>query len=372
MSLIIQCSSGHRMTVADEYKGKRVRCPQCQEILTVPAGESGPMPAPPAPMPAAPRPPQDYGVQAPPAPGPMGYDGGGRRGPNERREFDEHRDRERWDDGDDPRERDYAGDDRDRDYRTAASDGPLDRDEIQQLQTVSLGLAFSFYRYLLSVIVLVLAALLFILLVIVETQRFRRPSDTLQVLAIVDVIIMGIVGLVAVIFMFVGTGLCCRAPARAGGAALPVVSVILDGVAFLAYIVFTILLIATEGGRRDGGPVLFIIMLFAALLALTAQALLNAFWYRLGNFLGDRATARFAIGTMIAWLCGHVLSALLLFLLGVIGASSRGPDPTIPILLLVGAGIWIVLTIVLMCLFMAVISKLRARIRNEARGGGYR
>ncbi|HEX4613405.1 MAG TPA: hypothetical protein VH092_34805 [Urbifossiella sp.] len=51
MSIQVVCGCGKRLRVGDEAVGKRVRCPACQAVLTVPTAEA---PAPPPPPPAAP------------------------------------------------------------------------------------------------------------------------------------------------------------------------------------------------------------------------------------------------------------------------------------------------------------------------------
>ena len=41
MSIRIECKSGHRLKVRDELAGWKVRCPQCQAVISVPIAEIG-------------------------------------------------------------------------------------------------------------------------------------------------------------------------------------------------------------------------------------------------------------------------------------------------------------------------------------------
>lgn len=41
MAILVQCSCGKRMRVADEHAGRRVKCPACGEMQTVGAGDKG-------------------------------------------------------------------------------------------------------------------------------------------------------------------------------------------------------------------------------------------------------------------------------------------------------------------------------------------
>jgi hypothetical protein len=44
MPITISCPCGKKLRVADEHAGKRVKCPACQAVSTVPAPESEPEP----------------------------------------------------------------------------------------------------------------------------------------------------------------------------------------------------------------------------------------------------------------------------------------------------------------------------------------
>ncbi|MFO0965372.1 MAG: hypothetical protein U0793_07275 [Gemmataceae bacterium] len=379
MALIIQCTSGHRMTVSPDYQGKRVRCPQCQEILTVPEQAGAPA------MPAPPRAPEDVArsVQplAAPAPG-YGYEPQRRddRGRDERdRDRGGEEGRDRWNGGDDYRDRDYPG------YGRRSRSIDAGASESSQLQTVSLGLSFTFYRYLLSVLMLVLGAALFIMGLVLENLERQRifgrgfdfrvssTEETLRVLMIAATISILLLGLLAAVFTFVGSGLCCRAPSGAGGAALPLTSVILDGVGAILILVGAVIMLAA-GPRwvdRGGGAVMFIFSLVAGLLFLTAQALLSSFWYRLGHYLGNGGSARLALGSMITWIVAQILFPALLFLFALLIFNGPGRTPTFPIALMIIIGVWFVVDIILLCLFLAVLSGLKRSIRGQVSRGSY-
>src|SRR5690349_324836 len=59
MPISYSCACGRRLRSAEEHAGKRVRCPQCQALVRVPApaGAAAPLPAPAA-RAAAPAPPR--------------------------------------------------------------------------------------------------------------------------------------------------------------------------------------------------------------------------------------------------------------------------------------------------------------------------
>src|SRR5689334_3296414 len=38
MPLLLECDCGKRLNVPDEHAGKRVKCPACSQVLTVPGG----------------------------------------------------------------------------------------------------------------------------------------------------------------------------------------------------------------------------------------------------------------------------------------------------------------------------------------------
>src|SRR5262249_44980472 len=128
-----------------------------------------------------------------------------------------------------------------------------------------------------------------------------------------------------------------------------------------------------RGPFDDPSPVVFIIGLVAGLLFLTAQALLSAFWYRLGHYLGDGGSARLALGSMISWLVAQVVFPVVIIILVLVASAPRafgGPPPT-AIAALIALGVWIVVDIILLCLFLAVCSRLRASIRGGAARLGY-
>jgi hypothetical protein len=54
MTIRFVCSSGHRLSVPEEWAGRRIRCAACKEVLCVPSGCGGRVSAKPAP-PSAPR-----------------------------------------------------------------------------------------------------------------------------------------------------------------------------------------------------------------------------------------------------------------------------------------------------------------------------
>lgn len=37
MAIVVQCTCGKRLSAKEELRGKRVKCPACQQLLTVPA-----------------------------------------------------------------------------------------------------------------------------------------------------------------------------------------------------------------------------------------------------------------------------------------------------------------------------------------------
>jgi hypothetical protein len=39
MQILVQCPKGHKLQVKEEYAGKKIRCPKCQEAVVVPAAE---------------------------------------------------------------------------------------------------------------------------------------------------------------------------------------------------------------------------------------------------------------------------------------------------------------------------------------------
>jgi hypothetical protein len=39
MPIIVQCSCGKKLSAKDELRGKKVKCPGCQQLLTVPPGQ---------------------------------------------------------------------------------------------------------------------------------------------------------------------------------------------------------------------------------------------------------------------------------------------------------------------------------------------
>lgn len=163
MSLIIQCTGGHKMSVSEDYLGKRVRCPKCQEVVTVEAPTS--LPAPPPPIPAQ----MERYVQAPGAAPARdherGYDDMPQERPRTRAWDDRDRDYDRRD------ERAYGRDD-DHDRL----DDRLDAEEIAQMQTVSLGLIFVGWRYLLWIFALLLfIGMLSMLFFVEEVARIPRP-----------------------------------------------------------------------------------------------------------------------------------------------------------------------------------------------------
>src|SRR6266446_6246429 len=46
MSIIVQCGNGHRLSVAEQYQGMRVLCPECRDVVTVPAAATAAAPLP--------------------------------------------------------------------------------------------------------------------------------------------------------------------------------------------------------------------------------------------------------------------------------------------------------------------------------------
>lgn len=43
MSLVVPCQCGKRLNAPEEFRGRKVRCPACQQILTVPLPEAAPV-----------------------------------------------------------------------------------------------------------------------------------------------------------------------------------------------------------------------------------------------------------------------------------------------------------------------------------------
>jgi WD40 repeat protein len=55
MPIAVTCECGKQLRVKDDLAGKRIRCPACQTVVTIPAAASAPEPTTPPPRPASPR-----------------------------------------------------------------------------------------------------------------------------------------------------------------------------------------------------------------------------------------------------------------------------------------------------------------------------
>src|SRR5262245_14748728 len=65
-----QC--GKQLQARDEFRGRRLKCPGCGTILTIPGGGAAATPAPPPPVPTLPEPqPEVKRAPAPPPPPPV-------------------------------------------------------------------------------------------------------------------------------------------------------------------------------------------------------------------------------------------------------------------------------------------------------------
>lgn len=383
MPMTIQCSSGHAMSVGEEAQGKRVRCPQCQEVVTVPMfggggglGLGGPAPASPENMG------QHFQVPLPPPVGggdadrvrgydaprereePRGREGNRERGYGREREYDRGRGYDREDD------RGY-----DRDDRREGRDGGLTAEEANQLHTVSLGLAFSSWQYLLFIIVFFLGAAAAIMAIMAEVLGMRRmfggprssAEELLNVLGAVTAIVGALTLLVALIFIFIGVGMCLRAPSRTGAAPFAVVSMISYGVWFLLTLFIFFLAIANSGRNiRDGlAAILGLTSILAGLLFITGQIMQNLYWFSLGGYFNDGRARGGAIGTMIAWLVAMLISPIILIVTA--NLQRRGPDFSAPILFLVLIGVIMFVFVLIFAFMMGTISRLRHDIREELR-----
>lgn len=374
MALIITCSSGHKMSVGEDLQGKRVRCPQCQEVVTVPAQA----------LPALPEPPRELAqhVQVPlppPGPTPIPYDrdyGGSSEQPRRDDRYDRGRDRD-YDRGMDyGRERDIdRGYDRGRPRHD--DDRSLTVDEVSQLQTVSLGLAFMAWQYLLMMVFVFVLAGIVIMLISMDVMRFRRfagrgfiggrgsGEEIMEMLAIGATFFNGLVLLVMVVFMFLSSGLCCRAPRRTGGFGFALAALLSFAATFLFAILFVILVIASDGRVRDAmAAILFILFVLGILMLVAGHIMQSLFMFRMGGYVRDPKIRGWAIGTMVAWLVSLVIGAAIIILTIIVAQPWRRPGDFPVVIFIILATVAMLIGLV-HAFMMGVTSRLRRALRAE-------
>lgn len=355
-NLILNCGCGQRLAVAEEHRGKRIKCPKCQSVLTVPQdGQAG------GPSPAQ----YQAGTpSAPPPPPPV---------PRSRREDDYDRppSRSRWDD------RDGGRDDYEDGY------GEFSGLERTQLDTVRLGLGFQYWRFLLSNIVIVLYVILILASIFMGAAmigpgfgpRNRDAAEALGVMFVMVGILVFVMALGILVCQFVGGGMCCKAPTRSGAKGIQVTALILDCVG-LAFLLLFLLLAIIAGSMRGRGEEMavfaFIIYAIGALCLYVGMILFMVFLNRLAQYLGDTASAGRAMGSMISFLILTIGGTLLFIGLAVVlSMVVRGREPW-PIFLLGFLGIlYIAGILIIFFMVMSVISRLRDRIYERSAGPRY-
>lgn len=358
-NVILNCGCGQRLAVAEQHRGKRIKCPKCQSVLTVPQdGQAGADPPPPpahyqAGSPTAPPPPP----VPPPAPG--------RR---REEEYDRPPTRSRWDD-------------RDRDDYDDGSYGEFSGLERAQMETVRLGLGFQYWRFLLSNIVIVLYVILMLASIFMGALWFgmgprnRDAAEAFGVMAILVSILVFVMALGILVCQFVGGGMCCKVPARSGGKGIQVTALILDcvGLAFLLLFLLLVIIANSMRGRGDEMAVFaFIVYAVGALCLYVGMILFMVFLNRLAHYVGDTASAGRAMGSMISFLVLTIGGTLIFIGLAfVLGMMVRGRDPW-PIFLLGFLGIlYIAGLLIIFFMIMSVISRLRDRIYERTAGPRY-
>jgi len=370
MALIIQCASGHKMSVAEEFVGKRVRCPQCQEVLTVQAGDSPAMPVPPPVIDDAGHYLQSPGApSAPSSPAPRDDDRDyGRDYDDEppRRSAPRGRD---WDD----RDRDYDRR-RDRDNERDESEYAMNADETSQLQTVSVGLIFVSWRFLLWIFLYLLSSVILTIALMVEVfARMRgREAEPWMIMAGILGLACGLLVLIMLIFTFIGSGMCCRAPQRSGGKGLILGSLICDGLFVFSILLIFLLALLASGPRRGGDMFGFLALavgIMGLLCFITGQILLSLFLSRMSHFAHDPRNASSAISTMVLWIVFFLGGAAIAFVVGLILGVSRARSETVALVMLGVVWVNALLMILIYSLMTGVAARLRRSIAAEIQGG---
>jgi hypothetical protein len=269
MTIKLTCSCGCRLAVEDSAAGKKVRCPECQELLTV------------------------EGLLWPAAPSPLPANGIGRGA---------HAGREEGiasfgaDAPSEPEEDVLVDDERLRNKRRKK--GRL-RQEKKQLRVVGIGLMLIYW----GIICLLLGLVVRTLAVVAVLSMIRAQSGLLHWAEVLSTLLH----LVTITLCLSGSVLCCWVPSGSGARGIMVISAALDGAAFA--LGFVSLLLALRVATADdlvtalAGVRLRIALTGISLLLRLAGFLLFFFFFRnFAEYVEDRGIAREAMDIMWSWI----------------------------------------------------------------------
>ncbi len=283
-----------------------------------------------------------------------------------------------------PREEDDDDEDEDRPRRRRQQEDDDDEDEEerrrrakketrQQLRALALGLACYWWKYLLAVVsvgiyfLMIISTLLVILLTSAPPPAFGFFLFILAILALLvflGVVVMGIIG----------SALTVRVSPKSGCRGLGIANLFLECIPPAFFLLFMVLgglamITAFSGpgrGAQVGGAavsIMAVLLLIVGVLCLLAGFIVfMLFMRKLALYLGDKATARMTLMTMIQCLVTPIVGGLIISLLGMLFRSLRfEPKIGAAILLSLYLGLGAIQG-VLMVRIMNILNALRARI----------
>jgi hypothetical protein len=320
MDISFSCSRGHALVARPHFAGKKIKCPKCQEIVTVPAAPEPDLPE----VVAIAEPEPELAEVIEEA---DDYEVLDEERSERRRRRDESRDYEE-DDYDSPRE----------------SKADKKRQKQEQLEKVNLGLNFHLWKY----VCFVLGILLYCVALVLQA---------VPPLALLAVAVAGLLALASAGLGILGSIFCSWVPPKSGARVLIFLSLGFDGGSLFALLVaFPLGVIA---GNLLGAGVAMVFLVLCLLFGCAGFALFMIFLKKLAYYVGDRDSGDEAISAMIAYLGITLGGPLGLFLLALILLRI----PVVGFIALIVAYVgWLVLIVLTLFRILHVINNVRSQV----------
>jgi hypothetical protein len=364
MPINMLCPNGHQLVTEDQYAGRKVRCPHCQAIVVVPGAAQTAVTA----VPARAEPPRP-----------------------ERNEIDEGdviADEDIISDediieeeGDRPRRRrrrEYEDDDYDDRPRKKKKKVGMTR---KQMSLTNVGLGFHYARILTILIAMTVVMVCSIIGVVggagaAAGGDARGAAGALAFLGVVSLLSNAVGLFVAPALGITGSSLCCFVPGKTGAKPLIIVSLALDGAAFVLPILAIVLsgAAALRGAGAGAGLAALAFILLGFVCQLAGFVLFMLFLRQLARFMDDDGSADEAISIIIHWLIlliGVPVGFIVLLVIAVATASGRDSQSVgfigcmLGIIMLIAAVAWIVFLVKLMFRILLLLGSLRQNLRTR-------